>query len=219
MEQQYCRVCGAETQKEYKVCPNCGARKAMITPKLHKCKHCNGDIASNAAKCPHCGKMSTFQATLISACTALLLISVFFAIIAFPKSSNVTKNSSENAAVQTETPTAIYQDNYLNIDFMKLANVIGTNATALQLKITNKSGSPIILSLEDVYVNNVKVSLVTTAVPLKIESGKISQSPFTLFTGETGLNADNITEIEFKVIGSDENFKRFYKSNTIKINL
>ena len=218
-----CHTCGATIVAKSKICPNCGARKAVITPKLRKCGRCGGDVAANAKKCPHCGKISTGQAVSITVCVVLCLFVVFlFAKAIGSSSGNTSKRAAEsqkNTTSQTQSANSmIYQDDSLNVEFMKLIDVSAANAVGLQLKITNKGSAALTLMLEDVYVNDIKVSLVTTAVPLKIEPGKISQSPFTLFIGNTNLKADDISKIEFKIMGLDDNSKQAYKSKAITIN-
>ncbi len=117
---------------------------------------------------------------------------------------------------QQKNENVIYEDDYLRVAYMRTYNVAGVNTTYLQLKIVNKSYHEMWLSLSDVYVNDISI-LTGTAVPIVLAPGKISQSPFILFTANSGLTAADISKIEFRIKGRDSNFEEIHTTNYITI--
>lgn len=228
-----CKTCGEIHDKKLKFCPNCGVNsRQLVAAKLKNCKGCDHSIAANAVKCPSCGKKTHYNLKITG-----LVIGILFVIIIIPSIFNsgneVPDNTNSNAAkteevannVNSDTKktestgqknSILYSDDFFDIEYKKLSNAPGITATYLQLKVTNKSNQKVTLLLDDVYVNDIFIES-GTGMPIELENGKISTSPFILFTGNTDLKAEDITKIEFKLKGYDDNFNVIHTTNSIII--
>ena len=215
-----------------KICPKCGASQYSVVPaKLKKCRHCGGNVASVLQKCPHCGKSTNNYTAL---CIGLGAIALFVLMFAFtlskndkPQKHSTPPKPTKTVAVETSTPVPekkeldLYSDSEVNIKYMKLFDQsdIVKGTLYLQLRVTNNSTSNVIVRLEDVSVNKMTVTS-GTAVPIKIEPGNMSVSPFILFTGNTGIvKADEVNNIRFKLEMLDENFKTLHTTTTVNVDL
>ena len=207
-----CKTCGSIFQKGLRKCPDCGANSRQIIPaKLIKCKHCYCDMAKGVFICPNCGKPTKqFYSNIIA-----ILISILFILLVnsipdietnkispIDTNNEININAGEN--IETEPKNNIlYSDDFFTIEYIKLHDASVINTCYLQLKVTNNSTQKVTLLLDDVYVNDISVES-GTAMPIMLESHKISQTPFILFTGNTGLSAEEITKIEFQMNGYNE---------------
>lgn len=214
-----CKTCGEIHDKKLKFCPNCGANSRQIAAKkMTHCKGCGHSIATNAPQCPKCNKKTHCKLKIIG-----LVISIFFAITIISSifnsgnkvTDNVNNSDTEKESVDQKN-SILYSDDFFDIEYMNLSNAPGVTATYLQLKITNKNTQEATLMLDDVYVNDISIES-GTGMPIELESGKISTTPFILFTGNTGLNAEDITKIEFILKGYDKNFNTIHTTNKIII--
>lgn len=227
-----CRTCGANLDVKVKICPKCGASQYSVVPaKLKQCRHCGGNVASVLQKCPHCGKSTNNYTAL---CIGLGAIALFVLMFAFtlskndkPQKHSTPPKPTKTVAVETSTPVPekkeldLYSDSEVNIKYMKLFDQsdIVKGTLYLQLRVTNNSTSNVIVRLEDVSVNKMTVTS-GTAVPIKIEPGNMSVSPFILFTGNTGIvKADEVNNIRFKLEMLDENFKTLHTTTTVNVDL
>lgn len=212
-----CKTCGEIHSKKLKSCPNCGVKsRQLVAAKLTNCKGCGHSIAVNAVKCPSCGRKTHYNLKIT---TLVLGIFAFFIIVvsALVSSGGDTPSDPNAAAVNTEQPNnIIYSDNFFDIEYMKLSDVPAVTACSLQLKVTNKSDKKLTLLLDDVYINDIAIQS-GTGMPITLEPGKISQSPFVLFSGNTGLSAEDITKVEFKLTSLNDNLQRVHTTSKITI--
>lgn len=216
-----CKTCGEIHDKKLKFCPNCGVNsRQFMAAKLTNCKGCGHSIAANAVKCPSCGKKThyNFKITMLIVGIFLFLIIVMSALLG---GESDTPNNTETPVV-SETENAeqqsniLYSDDFFDIEYMKISKDGITNQSYLQLKVTNKSNQKVTLMLDDVYVNDITVQS-GTALPIELEPGKISTTPFILFSGNTGLSVEDITKVEFKLTARDGNFNLVHTTNKITV--
>lgn len=219
-----CKTCGEIHDKKLKFCPNCGVNsRQLIAAKLTNCKRCGHFIAANAVKCPSCGRRThyNFKMSIIG-----LGIFLFFVIIVSLGGESNTPSNTDNSVInevennkqqnEEQQSTILYSDDFFDIEYMELYDVDYVNTSYLQLKVTNKSSQKVMLLLDDVYVNDITVES-GTALPIELEPGKISTTPFILFSGNTGLTADDITKVEFNLVARDDNFDVVHTTNKIII--
>lgn len=222
-----CKTCGEIHGKKIKFCPNCGVNsRQIVAAKLTNCKGCGHSIAANAVKCPSCEKKTHYNFKI-----TMLIVGIFFAVILVMASllnddSTVSKTASTNTPIEASTgepvsnkkseqqDNTLYTDEFFDVEFMELADVPAVTACSLQLKVTNKSAHKVTLMLDDVYCNDIAVET-GTAMPIELEPGKVSTTPFILFTGVTGYSADEIKKIEFRVEGMNDNFDTIHKTAKI----
>lgn len=211
---KYCQHCGYEIENNSSFCEKCGNNLEAATANRKptksetRCKSCGNIFSKKLKACPKCKK----RVRRFSPLKLILALIVVFAIsiITFipdgegddsSQPSITNEQSSENSGV-------IYFNDYFTIEYINLFEAPGVTASYLQLKIENMSNQKLLLSLDDVYVNDVAVES-GSGMPIELESGKISQTPFILFTGNTGLTVDEMTKIEFKLIGYDDNYNEY----------
>lgn len=215
-----CKTCGEIYSKKAKTCPNCGVNSHQrVAAKLIKCKKCGHPIAANAIQCPSCGQKKHSAFTMVAQIILVLAVALFTIILLDSESEPSSKTDTPvagDAAVTEPQNRLLYSDDFFDVEYMKVYDVDGINTSYLQLKITNKSVQKVTLLLDDVYVNDMAVES-GTGLPIKLETGKISTSPFVLFTGNTGLAVEDITKIEFKVKGLDDGYKTVHTTDTIVI--
>lgn len=233
-----CRTCGAIIDEKLQFCPNCRASQYSVVPAdLKKCKYCGADMAATFKTCPHCGKrVKNYTAAYI--CLGILgfmfLCMIIAALVPDSKTTDTAEKlqrAKQNAATENAVPTPtlepkdkeldLYSDSNVNIKYMKLfdQSEILKGTLYLQLRVTNNSSNTVIVRLEDVSVNKMTVTS-GTAVPIKIEPGNMSVSPFILFAGNTGIvKADEVHNIRFKLEMLDEDFRTLHTTTTVNVDL
>lgn len=220
-DEKRCRTCGNVFSKYLSQCPYCGAGSIQLIPaKLTKCKKCNQNMAENVMQCPHCGKRTaTFY--IVRAAIAIVAICFLYLFTSFLRFEPTTQNTSTPNIEETENIeqqyTLVYSDDFFDIEFMKLYDNKLVSASYLQLKVTNKSNQTVTLMIDDVYVNDIFVQS-GTGMPIELEPGKISTTPFILFTGNTGLSVDDTTKVEFNLTADNENYRTIHTTNKIVLN-
>lgn len=227
-----CRTCGATIARNAKFCNNCGAnQRALIPAKLEKCKHCCGDIAKNVHKCPHCGKYTTnYIVAIVSSFIAAFAILILF-ICLHPSNHNTNSpqqqasaSTGSNSTTTTQPQNAepeLYSDKYVNIKYIKLfdQSSVSKGTLYLQLKVTNSSNQTVTVLLTDTSVNKMSVQS-GTALPIKIEPGNMSVSPFILFALNTGIvKAEEVNNIRFKLKMYDEKMNTIHETPMINLDL
>lgn len=220
-DEKRCRTCGNVFSKYLRECPYCGAGSIQLIPaKLTKCKKCNQNMAENVMQCPHCGKRTaTFYIVRAAiAIVAICFLYLFTSFLMFKPKTQTPSNPNVEQNINTEQQNNIlYSDSFFDIEYMNLYDVDLVNTSYLQLKVINNSNQKVTLLLDDVYVNDIVVQS-GTALPIELEPGKISTTPFILFSGNTGLSAEDITKIEFKLTARDDNFNLVHTTSKITIN-
>lgn len=229
-----CQTCGAMINEKAQFCPNCRASQYTVVPAdLKKCKYCGGDMAATFKTCPHCGKrVKNYTAAYI--CLGILGFLFLCMIIAalFSPSDNASnkkvieaQQKLQQAKTATPAPTPqkkeldLYSDSNVNIKYMKLTDEGSLGMLFLQLRVTNNSGRNVIVNLEDVSVNKMSVNS-GTALPIKIEPGNMSVSPFILYAGNTGIEkASEVNNIRFKLEMRDEDYHKIHTTTTVNLNL
>lgn len=217
--EKQCKTCNEIYNKKLKFCPNCGVNsRQIVAAKMTYCKGCGHSIAKNATKCPKCNKKTYYNLKIIC-----LVVGIFLFVSIIPlifNSGNEVTNNVNSDVKETECAgqknSILYSDNFFDIEYIKLYDAPGVTAAYLQLKVTNKNTQKVTLMLDDVYVNNISIES-GTAMPIELENGKISTTPFILFTGNTGLKAEDIKKIEFKLKGYDDRFNAIHTTNKIII--
>lgn len=131
--------------------------------------------------------------------------------------ADTSDDTTNNSTSITEENKVAYTDDYFTIEYVELYEVDGVTAMYLTLEITNNSEEKVTLSLDDVYINDISVES-GTGMPIELEAGKISRSPFIIFSGNTGLSADDVEKIELKLKGFDENYDCVHITEKITIN-
>lgn len=191
-----------------------------------KCRFCNRNMPFYVLKCPFCGKhtkrffaVTVLMSIAVICITAICIISFNADILTPPDSErNINTNTQENITDKPQQ-TILYSDSCFDIEYMKLYDIPNNDyvtCSYIQLKVTNKSSQTITLSLDNVYVNDIVVQS-GTAMPIELEPGKISTTPFILFSGNTGLTAGDITKVEFKLTARDDNFNLVHTTNKITV--
>lgn len=158
--------------------------------------------------------------TVIIVVLSFLFLSILLGTLTDDSSSDTTGNTHDNSTNITEEEennSVLYTDDYFTIEYIDLYEVDGVTAMYMMLKVTNNSNEKLILSLDDVYINDMLVES-GTGMPIELEADKISQSPFILFSGNTGLNVDDVEKIEFMLNGLDENYNSVHITEKITIN-
>lgn len=212
-----CKTCGEIHDKKLKFCPNCGVNsRQFMAAKLTNCKGCGHSIAANAVKCPSCGKKTHYN---LKISMLVLGVFLFFTVLmsALLSGGNDTPNNTDTPVASEQQSNILYSDAFFDIEYMQIREDGITNQKYLQLKVSNKSKQKVTLLLDDVYVNDIAVES-GTAMPITLEPGKISTTPFILFTGNTGLSAEDITKVEFVLTARDDNFKLVHNTSKITHN-
>lgn len=215
---KHCQHCGAEVQDSSVFCEYCG--KNLSDPVVEenrqplksekRCKTC-GEIHDKTLKfCPNCGVKTHSE---VKALLSALLICSILIMSAYLYASLTPTTNNESTVSQDYI---LYSDKYFNVEYMDFDNVPFVTACSLQLKVTNKSPKKLTLLLDDVYINNIAIES-GTKMPITLEPGKVSTTPFILFTGNTGLSAEDITKLEFKLTARDDSFKLIHTSNKITL--
>lgn len=157
--------------------------------------------------------------TVIIVVLSFLFLSILLGTLTDDSSSDTTGNTHGNSTsiTEEENNSVLYADDYFTIEYIDLYEVDGVTAMYMMLKVTNNSNEKLILSLDDVYINDMLVES-GTGMPIELEADKISQSPFILFSGNTGLNVDDVKKIEFMLNGLDENYNSVHITEKITIN-
>lgn len=218
-DEKRCKTCGEIHNKKLKFCPNCGVNsRQIVAAKITQCKGCGHSIATNATECPKCRKKTHYNLKITGLIIGIFLFIIIISAILIGGSDttgDANSNTNTPASVEQEN-NILYSDDFFDIEYMKLSDAQGITASYLQLKVTNKNAQKLMLLLDDVYVNDISIES-GTGMPIELESGKISTSPFVLFTGNTGLNAEDITKIEFKLKGYDDSFNVVHTTSKILI--
>ena len=154
-------------------------------------------------------------AIFVSVIACIILI---ISISTNSKDSSEDKSDSANATSFVTTAEVtnpiIYEDDFFSIEYIKIYDIEDITTSYLQLKVTNKSQQKLKLRLDDVYVNDIVIQS-GTALPIELEPGKISTTPFILFTGNTGLKAEDITKIEFTLKGLNDDYEADHVTDKI----
>lgn len=226
---KYCQFCGSQMQDNSVFCCKCGKGAGNLTEENRKlqrnekrCDACGNIFPKKMKKCPKCGKrekgMKGFSVLVILA-SLILILMIFILTLPVEEDSGAGSYSSEPVDVsQSEgvTNSVLYEDEIFTVEYLGIDDVVGVTSTYLQLRVTNNGNQKLTLLLDNVYINDIAVES-GTGMPIELESGKISQTPFILFSGNTGLGADDIEKIEFELKGYDDNFDVIHSTDKITI--
>lgn len=125
-----------------------------------------------------------------------------------------TEAGAEPEAVEPEPEIEVLVDGeFIKASFVKLYDEPTiSGACYLQLLVENKSDQPITVHLDDAYVNDVSV-MIGSGVPMDIEPGKKSQTPFIVFNHETA----DIDTLDFKICVWDESLNTIEETEMLRI--
>lgn len=180
------------------------------------CAKC-GSKTERASKEKGKPKKSRRKAVIIVV-LSFIFLSILLGTLTDDSSSDTTGNTHDNSTnITEESDSVLYTDDYFTIEYIDLYEVDGITAMYLMLKVTNNSNEKLILSLDDVYINDMLVES-GTGMPIELEADKISQSPFIIFSGNTGLSVNDVEKIEFMLNGLDKNYNSVHITEKITIN-
>lgn len=219
---KYCQYCGSEIKDGTAFCEKCG--KSVSDPVSE-----NRQPTKAEKRYGKRAKKKRFSPVRVIICVVLVLIISAVALtslgddsdtdsssVASSSSTNSKETSKKDSEKDSEQDNALYTDDYFAVEYMDIEDVPGVTTTYLQLKVTNNSKKKLTLVLDDVYINDIAVES-GTAMPIELESGKVSTTPFILFSGNTGLTADDIEKVEFKLVGCDDDFNRVHVTKKITV--
>ena len=184
--------------------------------------HC-GTECSNVSELREKNKNIFFSVGLAGIVIVLMftfILSIFESEKSVSKDVNLNDTSvavEKNDEEKSEN-NILYSDDFFDVEYIKIYDVKGITTAYLQLRVINKGSKTVTLLLDDVYVNDITVHS-GTALPIELEPGKESRTPFILFTGNTGLAAEDITKVEFKLKGYDDNMNVIHKTAQIVIKM
>lgn len=101
------------------------------------------------------------------------------------------------------------------IEIFEMPELVGT--CYLLLNVENKSDKVVTTYLKDSYVNDT-AQMIGSGVPMTLEPGKNSQTPFFFGYSSLGIESkDEIKKIEFKVWLTDDNYDTVVETETLVI--
>ena len=128
-----------------------------------------------------------------------------------------SETETAESAVEPETAEpeieVLIDGEFVKASFVRLYDEPSISGVCyLQLLVENKSDQPITVHLDDAYVNDAAV-MIGSGVPMDIEPGKKSQTPFIVFNHETA----DIDTLEFKVCVWDESLNTIEETEMLRI--
>ena len=167
---------------------------------MKKCKYCKSEIDKKAKICPHCGKKQKNSTAMVL--IAIVIIITVFIVSAIGDDDSGTSNTGGNTAETSvyETQQALYSDDKLDVKFLKAYEEPSISGVFyLQLDVKNGFDKRVMIVLDDAVVNDYS-TLTMSGVPMEIEPGSRSTSPFFYNESNVGMEKmDDLKTIKFKV--------------------
>ena len=183
---------------------------------MKKCKYCKSEIDKKAKICPHCGKKQKNSTAMVL--VAIVIIITVFIVSAIGGDDSGTGGNTVETSVY-ETQQALYSDDKLDVTFLKAYEEPSISGVFyLQLDVKSNFDKRVMIVLDDAVVNDYS-TLTMSGVPMEIEPGSRSKSPFFYNESNVGMEKmDDLKTIKFKVTVYDaDSMETLFTSEQITI--
>lgn len=183
---------------------------------MKKCKYCKSEIDKKAKICPHCGKKQKNSTAMVLIAT-VIIITVFIVSAIGGDDSGTGGNNAETSVYETQQ--ALYSDDKLDVTFLKAYEEPSISGVFyLQLDVKSNFDKRVMIVLDDAVVNDYS-TLTMSGVPMEIEPGSRSKSPFFYNESNVGMEKmDDLKTIKFKVTVYDaDSMETLFASEQITI--
>ena len=196
------------------------------------CKYCKSKIDAKAKICPNCRKKqkSLWKRIVVAAIVIILAAWIFTPsedtdanVVNFPASDNTsTVQNNDSTATQTEeseTKDKVLIDNdTMKVTYEEIFEQEAVPDTCyIRFKVENKSAQKYTVYPDNLYVNDTATTMLS-GVPMELDAGKQSQTPFFFTYSNLGISSkDEIKKIEVTFTAMNDDFETVYTSNSVVI--
>lgn len=189
----------------------------------------NGQLNTNNQQ-PHKKKLGCLIAIIIVAVIAALVV-VAFAVgidslsdVGKAESSSTTNSAKADSSTSSKVKKKelhVYKDEVLNIDYIDVYEEPDAveGVVYLQLRVQNLSKQTVTLSLDNVAINGITTQS-GTALPITLEPGKTTKTPFIIFTKNTDISSvKDIKKLEFSMNAMNDDLDFVDKTKTFSVSI
>ena len=132
--------------------------------------------------------------------------------------STSTSSSSSTPTTTNPVEQVLWDSENVKVSFIEIFEVDYIESTCyLRLKVENHTDKTVTVYPKDAYVNDSSIIL-GSGVPMELDPGKNSQSPFIIHYANIGITSkDEIQKIEFKLTFRDDSFDTVVETDNLVI--
>lgn len=195
------------------------------------CKYCKSEIDAKAKICPNCRKKqkSLWKRIVVAAIVIVLAVWIFTPSEntdtntenSLADSTNTTQ-SNDSTDTQTEnsetTEQVLIDDDMMKVTYEEIFEEESiTGACYIRFKVENKSAQRYTVYPDNLYVNDTATTMLS-GVPMELDAGKQSQTPFFFTYSNLGISSkDEIKKIEVTFTARNDDFETVYTSDPVVI--